>query len=83
MNLQGFVCNAELPSSANIRNPLLNLWQQDQGQGQDQDQDQDQVQDQIQTSKPDPDPAFPVLIQVYVGALTIIGLYFIYRCAKR
>jgi hypothetical protein len=71
---EGFVCNAELPSSPNIRLPALNLWQPP-------------AMDTPTKKGPPPqaagEPAFPVIIQVYVGALTFLGLYFIYRCAKR
>lgn len=77
---EGFVCNAELPSSSNIRLPTLNLWQPPQTQKENID---------TTTTKelsPPPaagEPAFPIIVQVYVGALTFLGLYFIYRCAKR
>jgi len=68
---EGFVCTAELPSSANIRNPTLNLWQS-----------QPTLKEEVKEI-PSPDPAFPVIVRVYIGALTVLGLYFIYRCTKR
>jgi len=71
--IEGFVCNAELPSSsANIRLPTLHLWQQP------------PLKEEKKVTASNPiEPTFPVIVQVYVGALSILGLYFIYRCAKR
>lgn len=70
--IEGFVCNAELPSSsANIHLPTLHLWQQP-------------IREEKKVaSTPAAEPTFPVIVQVYVGALSILGLYFIYRCTKR
>ena len=73
---EGFVCNAELPTSANIRNPLLNLWQPRPKKVKFQEKE-------VPNPKPTPEPSFPVVVQVYVGALTFLGLYFVYRCTKR
>jgi hypothetical protein len=68
--IEGFVCNAELPSSStNIRLPTLHLWKQPPLR----------KEKTVITTE----PTFPVIVQVYVGALSILGLYFIYRCAKR
>jgi len=71
--IEGFVCNAELPSSsANIRLPILHLWKQPPLR-----------KEEKKVASTPAEPTFPVIVQVYVGALSILGLYFIYRCAKR
>ena len=71
---EGFVCKAELPSSANIHMPTLNFWQPPPPPKETKSQDEEMKF---------AEPTFPVIVQVYVGALTFLGLYFIYRCTKR
>lgn len=70
---EGFVGIADIPTQSQVQKPQMNLWNTPQ-----------LIDYNPKTNTPEKkkESKMPVLVHVYVGSLTILGLYFLYRCTK-
>ena len=80
---EGFIANANLPNTSNVNLPQMKLWNQ-------QIQNKNFTEKRVSFSSVDKennqdnkDEKLPVIAHVYIGALTALGLYALYRFAKR
>lgn len=74
---EGFIAHANLPSTSNIGLPQMKLWNQVTNEPKTTDNKDNK--DNKNTKREN----FPVIVQVYVGTLTALGLYVLYRFTKR
>lgn len=83
---EGFIANANLPNMSNVNLPQMKLWNQ---QIQNKNFTEKKVsfssvdKENNQDNKDNKEEKLPVIAHVYIGALTALGLYVLYRFAKR
>ena len=68
---EGFIGISDIPKQSQVHPPQMNIWAYTQNKP------------NIKSELKPKEPKMPVLVHVYVGALTVLGLYFLYRCSKQ
>ena len=71
---EGFIGIADIPNYSNVQKPSMNLWANEQVSNQN---------EKTNTTPSSKEPKMPFLVHVYVGTLTVLGLYFLYKCTKK
>ena len=68
---EGFIGIADIPNQSQVQKPQMDLWNSS-----------PLNTDNANISEKSKETKMPILVHIYVGTLTVLGLYFLYRCTK-